>query len=52
MDRITEKKPSLVRTTLTGVLVAMAVAAAACNTIEGAGEDIQKGGEAIEDAAK
>ncbi|MCF8470514.1 MAG: entericidin A/B family lipoprotein [Parvibaculum sp.] len=25
---------------------------AACNTVEGAGQDIQKGGEAIEDSAK
>ncbi len=30
----------------------LAAAAAACNTIEGAGRDIQSGGEAIEDAAQ
>lgn len=51
MDRNTETKTSLVRTALTGVLVAMAVAAAACNTMEGAGEDIEAGGEKLQDAA-
>ena len=51
MDRNVETKTSLVRTALTGVLVAMAIAAAACNTVEGAGKDIEEGGEAIEDAA-
>ncbi len=36
------------------LLIAMAYAAAmtGCNTIEGAGEDIQRGGEAIEDEAQ
>lgn len=51
MDRNTESKTTLVRTALTGVLVALAVAAAACNTVEGAGEDIEAGGDAIQDAA-
>lgn len=51
MDRNTEMKTSLVRTALTGVLVAMAVAAAACNTMEGAGEDVEDAGEAVQDAA-
>ncbi len=31
--------------------VTLAIAASGCNTLEGAGEDIQSGGEAIEDAA-
>ena len=34
------------------VLASLAFMASACNTIEGAGEDIQSGGEAISDAAK
>ncbi len=51
MDRNTETKIHPVRVALTGVLVAMAVAAAACNTMEGAGEDVEDAGEAIEDAA-
>lgn len=50
MDRNTETKTSLVRTALTGVLVAMAVAAAACNTMEGAGEDAEAVGDELEDA--
>ena len=33
------------------VVAAMLVAVPACNTMEGAGEDIQKGGEKIEKAA-
>lgn len=33
------------------VLLLGAVILSGCNTIEGAGEDIQRGGEAIEDAA-
>jgi predicted small secreted protein len=32
--------------------LAFACTLSACNTVEGAGKDIQKGGEAIEDAAK
>jgi len=51
MERKTEIKTGLVRTTLTGIFVAMAVAAAACNTMEGAGEDIEAGGDAVQDAA-
>lgn len=39
--------------TLKSVLLAMVVLfMAGCNTIEGAGKDIQRGGEAIEDAAE
>lgn len=35
------------------VISAMTViAAAGCNTVKGAGKDIQKGGEAVEDAAE
>jgi entericidin A len=34
------------------VLLAAAYVLAGCNTIEGAGKDIQKAGEKIEDAAK
>jgi predicted small secreted protein len=33
------------------VITAMLVAVPACNTMEGAGEDIQKGGEKLENAA-
>ena len=33
-------------------LVACVLAVAACNTVEGVGKDIKKGGEAIEKAAK
>ena len=33
-------------------LAAVVVFLTGCNTIEGAGKDIQKGGEKIEDAAK
>jgi len=33
-----------------GLTIAFAVSA--CNTIEGAGEDIEAGGEAVEDAAE
>jgi len=33
-------------------LIACVVAVAACNTMEGVGKDIKKGGEAIEKAAK
>lgn len=36
----------------TFLVLAFAVTLNACNTVEGAGKDIQKGGEAIEDAAK
>ncbi|MFI4917501.1 MAG: hypothetical protein ACIAS6_13465 [Phycisphaerales bacterium JB060] len=50
MDRNSESKQSPVRVALTGVLVAMAVAAAACNTMEGAGEDAEAVGDEIEEA--
>jgi entericidin B len=33
------------------ILAFISVFAAGCNTMEGAGKDIQRGGEAIEDAA-
>lgn len=33
-------------------VIAAALVLAGCNTIEGAGKDIKKGGEAIEKAAK
>ena len=33
------------------LLVAIMLAAAGCNTLEGAGEDVQRAGEEIEDAA-
>ena len=33
-------------------LIACLLAVAACNTMEGVGKDIKKGGEAIEKAAK
>ncbi len=33
-------------------LIACVLAVAACNTMEGVGRDIKKGGEAIEKAAK
>jgi len=33
-------------------LLLVAVAVAGCNTIQGAGKDIQKGGEAVQDAAQ
>ena len=34
------------------LLIAAALALAACNTMEGVGKDVKKGGEAIEKAAK
>ena len=38
---------------LFSVLVALAaLSAAACNTVEGAGEDIESAGEAVQDAAE
>lgn len=36
----------------TFLVLTFALTLSACNTVEGAGKDIQKGGEAIEDAAK
>lgn len=34
------------------VAIALAFALSACNTVQGAGKDIKKAGETIEDAAK
>jgi entericidin B len=34
------------------IAVVMMLALAACNTVEGIGKDVKKGGEAIEKAAK
>ena len=33
-------------------VLALAVAGAGCNTVKGAGKDVQKAGEKLEDAAK
>lgn len=38
--------------TLLAVVFAAAVSLTGCNTVKGAGQDIQKGGEKMEDAAK
>jgi entericidin B len=35
-----------------GLLAAMIPAISACNTVKGAGKDIEKGGEAIQDGAE
>ncbi len=35
-----------------GVLLAVVATLCACNTVQGVGKDIKKGGEAIEKAAK
>lgn len=40
------------RTWLLLLAAALAVSLSACNTVEGAGKDIKKAGETIEDAAK
>lgn len=37
---------------LIGVTAAVIPALAACNTVKGAGKDIEKGGEAIQDGAE
>ncbi len=47
----------MIKRTLSGLLWAMLVAGlgaplAACNTIEGAGKDIERGGKAIRDEAR
>ncbi|HEY9223180.1 MAG: entericidin A/B family lipoprotein [Variovorax sp.] len=39
-------------TALIAVVFAFGVPLAGCNTVKGAGQDIQKGGEKMEDAAK
>jgi entericidin B len=49
----TEMQPLRFRTILAAALLAAgSLALGACNTMEGAGKDIQKGGEKIEDAAR
>ncbi|EMD83191.1 entericidin A/B family lipoprotein [Pacificimonas flava] len=35
----------------TMLVLALGLAAAACNTVEGVGEDVQSAGETVEDAA-
>ncbi len=40
------------RKIFTLALVAGALMASACNTVEGAGQDVQSAGEAVSDAAK
>lgn len=51
----TPSSPASIRVRRTAVLVAAATLAAfsfvACNTVDGAGKDIEKGGEAIQKAA-
>lgn len=42
----------MLRKIFTLALVAGSVMVAACNTVEGAGKDVQSAGEAVEDAAK
>lgn len=39
-------------TALIAIVFAFGVPLAGCNTVKGAGQDIQKGGEKMEDAAK
>ena len=39
------------RTAVTLIAAALAAVLAACNTMEGIGKDIQRGGEKLEDAA-
>lgn len=46
-----ETKTLISRTLMGLIAVALIVSIAACNTIEGAGKDIEKGGEHIQDAA-
>lgn len=47
-----DPKSMLDRPLLGALALAAALAASGCNTMEGAGEDIQQGGEAIEDTAE
>ena len=42
---------SIIRFAIVAVLIASPLALTACNTVEGAGQDIKKGGEKIERAA-
>ena len=41
----------LIRLAILAAVLSMPLAIAACNTVEGAGQDIQKGGRAIENSA-
>jgi entericidin B len=40
------------KTLSTLILIVLAISSAACNTVQGMGKDIEKGGQAIEKAAK
>jgi predicted small secreted protein len=40
------------KTAIAGLLLATVLALVGCNTIQGIGQDIQKGGQVLEDAAK
>ena len=40
------------KTLSTLILIALAISSAACNTVQGMGKDIEKGGQAIEKAAR
>lgn len=42
---------TLFHTLLVGILATVALSLAACNTMEGAGEDVKAAGESIQDAA-
>lgn len=41
----------MVRTGLLALMLPVLLALGGCNTVEGLGQDIKKGGEAVEDAA-
>lgn len=41
----------MAKTILTALLLTGSLMVAACNTVEGAGRDVQSAGEAVEDAA-
>ncbi len=40
------------KTLFTTLVLTLALGAAACNTVEGAGRDLKSAGDAVEDAAK
>jgi predicted small secreted protein len=40
------------KTLSTLILIVLAISSAACNTVQGMGKDIERGGQAIEKAAK
>lgn len=46
-----ETKSIFTRIALGMVAITLLVSLAACNTVEGAGKDLEKGGEKIQDAA-